>query len=94
MVKSELVTVVSHRLNISKSVVDDVIDACFREIEGNLLKGNKIMLTGFGCFDTRVREARRFYSPLTRRRFELPSLVIPVFRFSPVLTNKVKRHFN
>jgi nucleoid DNA-binding protein len=94
MVKSELITVMQRSLSLPKSVVDDVIDACFREIEGNLLKGNKIMLTGFGRFDTRVREARRFYSPLTRRRFELPSMVIPVFRFSPVLTSKVKRHFN
>jgi DNA-binding protein HU-beta len=94
MVKSELIIAVYQRLNLPKSVVDDVIDACFREIEGNLLKGNKIMLTGFGCFDTRVREARRFYSPLTRKRFELPSMVIPIFRFSPVLRSQVKRHFN
>jgi len=94
MTQSELIVAVYQRLNLSKSVVDEVIDAYFREIEGHLLKGNKVMLTGFGRFDTRVRKARRFYSPLTRRRFELPSLVIPTFRFSPVLTNKVKRHFN
>jgi len=94
MVKSELVSVIAHRLDMPKVDVDKIIDACFEEIGNNIIKGNRIMLTGFGRFDTRVRSARRFYNPLKNEHFDLPSTVIPIFKFSTVLKDKVEESFS
>jgi integration host factor subunit beta len=43
----------------------EVVDIIFEEISGELVKGNRIELRGFGAFSTRVRKARMARNPKT-----------------------------
>lgn len=50
MRKGELIRIVARKAHLTKRAADDAIEATFMEIQKALVRGEKIVLSGFGTF--------------------------------------------
>jgi DNA-binding protein HU-beta len=50
MTKSKLVDIVAKKAHLTKKAARDAINALFEEIERSLIKGDKVVISGFGTF--------------------------------------------
>lgn len=50
MTKSELVDIVAKKAHLTKKAAKEAIEALFEEVERNLVKGDKVVISGFGTF--------------------------------------------
>lgn len=83
MNKSQLVVALAQRAGMTKADASRAIEALFAPggvIAGELKKGTKVQVTGFGHFEVRRREARRGRDPRTGREIAIGSTVAAVFR--------------
>ena len=86
MKKNEFVSLVAERTDMSKKDTEKVIDAAFAAI-GDL--GDKLVLSGFGSFETKVRAARSGRNPRTGEVIEIDQATLPVFKAGRTLKDKV-----
>lgn len=80
MNKSELINSLSEETTFSKKDVSRVLDSLTRIIERALRKGDKVSVTGFGCWWTSCRPARMGINPATKQRINLPAVNVPRFK--------------
>ncbi len=83
MNKQELVEAVAKKLDTSKAQAGEIVDAFFATtgiIAGELKKGGKIQITGFGNFETRKRAAREGRNPRTGKSIKIKASIVPAFR--------------
>ena len=83
MTKQELVTELSGRLTLSRSKALAVIDTLFGStgiLSGELKRGGRVQITGFGHFETKTRAARNGRDPRTGRAIAIKASTAPVFR--------------
>lgn len=81
--KSELIAALAARAALPKAVASRAVEALFAPggvIAGELKKGNKVQVTGFGHFEVRRREARKGRDPRTGKEIAIGSTVAAVFR--------------
>lgn len=50
MTKHDLINIVSKKAHLTKKAASEAIDALFDEIEKGLIKGEKVVISGFGTF--------------------------------------------
>lgn len=94
MNKQNLVEAVAKRLDTSKAYAGQVVDLFFATdgvIAGELKKGGKIQLTGFGNFETRKRAARMGRNPQTGKEIKIKASTVPAFRAGRGLKDVVNR---
>ena len=94
MNKQELVEAVAKRLDSSKAHAAEVVEHFFGTtgiIAGELKKGGKIQLTGFGNFETRKRAARQGRNPRTGKTINIKASTVPAFRAGKGLKDLVNR---
>ncbi|MCD5487331.1 HU family DNA-binding protein [Lactobacillus delbrueckii subsp. lactis] len=90
MNKTELVSVVSEKIEFSKKESAQIVDALFASIEEALAKGEKVQLIGFGTFEVRERAARKGRNPQTGAEIEIPASKVPAFKPGKALKDAVK----
>ena len=86
MKKNEFVSLVAERTDMSKKDTEKVIDAAFAAIGDLMMQGDKLVLSGFGSFETKVRAARSGRNPRTG---EIDQATLPVFKAGRTLKDKV-----
>jgi DNA-binding protein HU-beta len=92
--KQELVDSVAKRLGLTKAKAADIIELLFAEtgiIAGELRRGGKVAISGFGHFETRTRAARELKNPRTGKPITLKPAVVPAFRPARALKDLVGR---
>ncbi len=89
--KDQLIDRVATRSNISKKEVEDVLNA-FEEVVIQILKeGGEAVLTGFGAFSARKREARAGVNPQKpTERIQIPAVTVPKFKAGKTLKDSLK----
>jgi len=65
MNKFELVEQVVEKTGYTRKEVEEILEACLKDITANLLKGDVVKLTDFGTFSVRERQARNGTNPKT-----------------------------
>lgn len=90
MNKSELVYEVTNRLDVTRKEAEDVIDCFLDLIADNLAKGEKVVLSGFGTFETRNRVSRSGVNPRTGERIYIPCQKTPAFKVGKLLKDKLR----
>lgn len=50
MTKHDLINIVSKKAHLTKKAASEALDALFDEVEKGLIKGEKVVLSGFGTF--------------------------------------------
>ena len=82
MNKSELIEALMKKTDLNKRQAGDVLNALFSTsddkkktgiIAGQVAKGDKVTLTGFGTFERRARKARTGRNPQTGEEIKIPA---------------------
>lgn len=89
MKKSEFVTLVAEKTGLSKKDTEKTIDAVFAAMGDVMAHGDKLQMSGFGTFETKVRAARTGHNPRTGEAIEIAAATIPVFKPGKALKDKV-----
>jgi len=87
--KTELVSAVAEKAEMTKKDAEKAINAVFASIEEALARGDKVQLVGFGTFEVRDREARKGRNPQTGQEIEIPATRVPAFKAGKALRDAV-----
>ena len=83
MNKAELTSALAMRTKMSKADASRTVDALFDDkgiIAGELKRGAKVQITGFGNFEARKRSARAGRNPKTGATIQIKASIAPAFR--------------
>ena len=90
MNKTELVEAVASRAGLSKADADRAVNGFVDAIEGALVRGEKVTVTGFGTFEVRDRAARMGRNPQTGAPLHIPATKSPAFKAGKGLKDAVR----
>lgn len=90
MNKSELISKIAEKAELSKKDADKALTAFIETITDSLVKGEKVALVGFGSFETKKRAARTGKNPQTGAVIEIPASTVPAFKAGKALKDAVK----
>ena len=91
MNKTEIIAAVAEKTGMTKKDAERVVNATIDTIAQNLLKGEKVSLSGFGIFEVKAREARVGRNPRTKETIQIPATRLPVFKASKALKDSVAK---
>jgi DNA-binding protein HU-beta len=78
--KAQFIEAIANRLGSDKKSAGIALDAILDEIYANVVKGEKVALTGFGAFEKRDRAARMARNPATGASVRVKKTSVPAFR--------------
>lgn len=90
MTKNELIEKVAKKANLTKRASADAVNTTFNLIRDGLVRGEKIVITGFGTFLIRSRAARRGRNPQTGETIQIPNKKTPGFASGKTLKRVIK----
>lgn len=91
MTKSELTAIAAERAGISKREAEQLVSALIDTISQTLEQGEAVLLTGFGTFEVRQRQAKVGRDPRTKEPMTIPATQVPVFRPCKCLKDRVAK---
>lgn len=80
MNKSEFISAVAEKTNLTKKDIDTMLDAFFEIIGEALKQGDEVRFTGFGSFIVSEQAARTGRNPQTGKEIHIPAKKAPKFR--------------
>lgn len=89
MNRSELVRSVAERAESDESAARRYVDAVFDTVMERVSAGERVIVTGFGTFDSFARPARSARNPRTGQPVEVPAAQVPRFRSGQTFRNRV-----
>ena len=90
MTKRELTEKVAKKANLTKRAADDAVSNTFNLIKDALVRGEKVVITGFGTFLIRARAARRGRNPQTGEVIQIPNKKLAGFSVGKTLKRLIK----
>lgn len=90
MNKTELITIVAEKAEVTKKDAEVVVEALLDTITETLANGEKVVITGFGTFEVRDRVARSGRDPRTGETIHIPAQKSPAFKAGKGLKDAVK----
>lgn len=91
MNRSELITAVSEKAEISKKDAEKAVNATLQVIGETIETGEKVQLVGFGVFDVKSRAAHVGRNPKTKEEIQIPASRVPVFKPGKALKDTVNK---
>lgn len=91
MNKSELTAIVAEKAGLTKKDADKAVNAFVDAVTEGLVKGEKIVLVGFGSFETKQRAARKGKNPQTGSEINIPASTVPAFKAGRGLKEAVNK---
>ncbi len=89
MNKSELVESVANMTNLTKKDSEAAVNAFLDTVTEALINEDKVVLVGFGTFETKHRAERMGRNPATKEQIRIPASKAPVFKAGKGLKDKV-----
>lgn len=89
MTKREFIDVVAAKAGMTKKDSEQTMNALFEALGELLSQGDRLVVSGFGTFETKVRAARTARNPRTGEPMPLPAATVPVFKPSQALKDKL-----
>lgn len=90
MNKTELVTKVAEKANISKKEAENAVNAFTNVVADALVDGDKVQIVGFGTFEVTERASRTGRNPKTGETVEIAASKSPKFKAGKALKDAVK----
>ena len=78
--KAELVDRLAARLDVTKKLAGEAVEALVDEIVKSVAKGDKVAISGFGAFEKADRAARVGRNPQTGATVKIKATSVPKFR--------------
>jgi DNA-binding protein HU-beta len=80
MNKTELVAAIANRTKLPTGEVAQVVDALIDTVKRSVVRGEKVVLSGFGTFHRKARAARTARDIWAERSMKVPARDVPAFR--------------
>ncbi|MDR1391693.1 MAG: HU family DNA-binding protein [Clostridiales bacterium] len=80
MNKQELVSSVATKSEIKKKDVEKIINCFTESVQEALIKGEKLVIVGFGTFEVKQRAKRIGRNPRDGSEIIIPATNVPVFK--------------
>ena len=90
MTRSQMITAVAARTELSEATVEQVMDGVFGTITDCLKRNEKVTIAGFGRFEMRPRKPKAYTNPKTKVSSRLESTSIPGFKASGRFKQKLE----
>ena len=90
MNKTELVAAIAAKAEITKVDAKKALDAAIAAVQGELKKGEKVALLGFGTFSVNKRPARTGINPATKAKIKIAAKKVVKFKAGAELAAAVK----
>ncbi|MBM7866402.1 integration host factor subunit alpha [Heliobacterium gestii] len=90
MNKTELVSAVAEKAQLTKKDAEKAVNAFFTAVEEALKAGDKVQLVGFGTFEIRERKARTGRNPQTGETITIEASKTPAFKAGKALRDAVE----
>lgn len=90
MTKNELIEKVAKKSHLTKRAAADAVNSTFGLIKDSLVRGEKVIITGFGTFLIRSRAARRGRNPQTGGIIQIPQKKTPGFTAGKTIKRLIK----
>jgi len=90
MTKKDLIEKVAKKSNLTKRAAEDSVSATFNIIRDSLVRGEKVVISGFGTFLIRSRATRRGRNPQTGETIQIPSKKLPGFTAGKTIKRLIK----
>ena len=91
MNKTELIAAVAEKSGLSKKDAEAAMNATVEALTEDMVKGDRVQLSGFGIFETKNREARVGRNPKTKEPIQIPAARLPAFKASKTLKDAVAK---
>jgi DNA-binding protein HU-beta len=91
MNKTQLISAVSKEVNVKKVEVEGIIEIFLNTIMGEIAKGEKVQLSGFGTFERKDRRERKIKNPRTGEEMKVPPSKAPSFAYGSNFKEKVNQ---
>ena len=75
---------------VSKSKINQAVDVFLETIKESLIKGETVVLSGFGTFYLARRQEKKGVNPQTKQPIIIPSATLPKFRAGKKLKEKIR----
>ena len=89
MTKADLVELLYERVGYSKKEAGAVVEEVFTIIRDSLCEGDKVKISGFGCFVVNQKKSRRGRNPRTGEPITIDPRRVLSFKASQVLKELV-----
>ena len=89
MNKTELVAAIAEKTQLSKKDAEAAVKAFTEVVAGELKKGEKVQLVGFGTFEVSERAARTGRNPQTGEEMEIAACKAPKFKAGKALKDSI-----
>lgn len=91
MNKTELIAIAAENAGMTKKDTERVLNAAIDAVTAAMIHGERVQLSGFGTFETKVREARIGRNPHSGEAIEIPATRVPGFKASKTLKDAVAK---
>ncbi len=91
MNKTDLIDAIAANAGISKKDSEAALKATLDAISTALANEEKVVLVGFGTFETKKREARQGRNPSNGATITIPASKAPVFKAGKALKDAVNK---
>lgn len=91
MNKSELVSALAEKAEVSKKDAEALVEALVSTITTTLKKGGEVAITGFGTFSAKDRAARQGVNPQTGEKIKIAATTVPKFKAGKGLKDALKK---
>lgn len=91
MNKTDLIDAVAQATALTKKESEAAINATLDAVVDALSKDEKVVLVGFGTFETKKRAARKGRNPSTGEPMNIPASTAPVFKAGKGMKDKVNK---
>ena len=90
MTKKDLIELVAKKANLTNKAAKDAVGCMLNGIRDSLKRNEKVVITGFGTFSVRQREARPGRNPKTGERITIEARKAPGFTPGKTLKKAVR----
>lgn len=89
LTKDNIINEVYTKLDLTKDEARQVVEQLLEIMKQTLQNGEDLLISGFGKFVVKDKEARRGRNPQTRRDLQLRARRVVVFKTSGILRKKI-----
>jgi len=91
MNKSQLITFLAKKENLTTRSAEDIVNTFFKEMEKSLLNDDRVEIRGLGSFKIKQYDSYDGRNPKTGKKIKVKSKKLPFFKVGKELKERVDR---
>jgi len=89
MTRSELVSELAERADLTLQIARIIVDAIFDDMKDSLVRGERIEIRGFASFSVRSYDGRKGRNPKTGQIVDVRPKRLPFFKLGKALKQRI-----